>query len=215
MPNPATTAAGREIERFAAPAGRWLGFAVMGLGAVLVVVGFVGSTVIERNVGLAGTAAALVSWVVLVRPVAAICEHGVLLRNMARDIFVPASKIERCRVFQTLQVVTDQRHFHGLGVTRSARSMLREQRGPRLGVGFMGIGGAGAVPTPGHDDTMHRLANEELTGSTYPEYVESRIMAMADAAKPDDRQPVSSWDVLPVGALGLAAAVIAVAFAWS
>lgn len=215
MPNAATKAAGTEVERFAPPAGRWLGFAVIGIGAVLVVLGLLADTVIGRNIGLVGAAAALVSWVVLVRPVASICQHGVLLRNMARDVYVPASKVERCRVFQTLQVVASGRHFHGLGVTRSARSMVRAQPGPRLGAGFMGVGGMGAVTTAASDGPLHRMANEEQTGSAYHEYVESRIMRMAGGAGPDDRQPVRSWDALPLGALAMAAALIAVAFIWS
>lgn len=213
MSNAATRAAGREVERFAAPAGRWLGYAVIALGAALVVVAVVGDTVIERNMGVVGVAGALLSWVVLVRPVASIHEHGVLLRNMARDIFVPASQIERCRVFQTLQVVTAERHFHGLGVTRSARSMVREERGPRLGAGFLGVGGTGVVPAL--REPVHRLANEEQTGSTYHTYVESRILQLAGSAQPDDRQPVSAWDALPLGALASAAALIAVAVFWS
>lgn len=215
MSNAATRAAGREVERFAAPSGRWLGFAVIFLGAVLVVVAIVGDTAIERNMGVVGVAGALLSWVVLVRPIASIHEHGVLLRNMARDIFVPASQIERCRVFQTLQVVTGERHFHGLGVTRSARSMVRADRGPRLGFGPMGLGGAGSLSTSIRDDSMHRLANEEQTGAAYHEYVESRILDAARGAKPDDRQPVTTWNALAVGALALAAGFIAVAFLWS
>jgi len=215
MPNAAAKAAGTEVERFAAPAGRWLGFAVIAISAVLVVRGLLVGSVIERNIGLVAAAAALVSWVVLVRPAASIHQHGLLLRNMARDIYVPASKIERCRVFQTLQVVTNNRHFHGLGVTRSARNMAREQSGPRLGAGFMGVGGMGALTTAPSDGPMHRMANEEQTGSTYQEYVESRIMEVAGNAEPDDREPVKAWDAPPLGALALAAALIALAFVLS
>ncbi len=216
MSNAATKAAGAEVERFAAPAGRWLGFAVIGLAAVLIMVGLLGDSVIERNMGLAGVAGALISWVVLVRPVASIRESGVLLRNMTRDIYIPAAKIVRCRVFQTLQVVTEDRRFHGLGVTRSARSMVREQHGPRFGGGLMGVGGAGGVLGGGGGDTaVNRMANQEQTGGSYHEYVESRIMQMVASAKPDSREAVTAWDLVALGALGLAAALIALAFVWS
>lgn len=214
MSNAATRAAGAEVERFAAPAGRWLGFVVIGLAAVLTAVSLLADSVIERNMGLAGVAAALISWVVLVRPVASIRDDGILLRNMTRDVYIPAAKIVRCRVFQTLQVVTEDRRFHGLGVSRSARSMVREQHGPRFGGGLMGISGGGAMGGGG-DTAQSRMANQEQTGSSYHGYVESRILQMAADAKPDSREAITAWDPVALGALGLAASAIALAFVWS
>ena len=201
MDNAAVRAAGPVEERFATTGNRWLGIGVV-VACVLLSVGLMirdpgrDAETVVACVGLS-----LLSWVALVRPVVAVHQHGLLLRNMVRDTFIPAAQIERCRVFQTIQVATPSGHFHGLGVGRSARAIVRQQSGPSIaGRGLSGWGlGASTQPLP-----VSQFAQEQ-TGGTYTEYVESRIVELgARAKRPDDQEPVVAWVWPSVAALVVA-----------
>ncbi len=203
MSTDAERAAGTVVERFAPTSGRALGYltALAGLGLA---VGAAASGVpANRGLLLFGIALTLVAWVVLIRPVVSAHQHGVLLRNMLRDTFVPWASIERTRALQTLQVVTPQGIYHGLGVSRSARSMIRESRRGAPTPGFFGVGSSGAFGRsyPMHDDSAAKQ------GATYSAYVESRLRDLGTRAAADgpDR-PVISWSPLPLIALGAAVA---------
>ncbi len=200
----AREAAGAEVERFASPPGRLLGLFIMVAGAVIGVLVVAQQPAEGRGFGFLCTAVVLVAWVVMVRPAVAVHEHGVLLTNMLRDTFVPSSKIERCRSTQTLRIAADGQTYQGLGITRSARSMMKENRTARASL-FGGQAGADYL-------TAHRFANEEQTGGPYAEYVESRIEQLASDAKPDARGPVVSWAWPSAAALALALACLGLLF---
>ena len=213
MTNDATRAAGAETERFAASAGRWLGYASASAGLLMLVGGLLSGFSQNRGLIFWGVALPLVSWVVLIRPSVAAHVNGVLLRNMVRDTLLPWSAVERCKVLQSLQVVASGRTFHGLAISRSARSVLREQRrAPRPTTSFLGFG-KGFEETPDQDPGRQRFANQEQTGGTYSQYVESRITALAEKAGDGDAAPVVSWVPVPIVALVAAAALIALSFA--
>jgi hypothetical protein len=207
--NEAEVAAGPVVEKFASSIGQWLGFFGIAFGVVTAGAAALDDPPENWQVFLFGLAVIALSWVTLVRPSVALHQHGVLLRNMMRDSYVPASKIERCRTSQTLMIRTATQTFHGLGVSRSARSIMREQRGPNRGMmsalgGMSGGFGAGGPATPEPDGPQRRFANEEVEGPTYQSYVESRIEQVAHDAQPDDREPVVSWAVVPVATVALA-----------
>jgi Bacterial PH domain len=213
MANEAEQAAGPEVERFAPPAGRLLGYVAVVVGLVLAVGSALAGVTTNRGVMCFGIAVVCVAWVVLIRPVVAAHEHGVLLRNMARDVFVPWSGIQRARVLQTLQLVTSESTYHGLGVTRSARSMLKDSRrgaaaAPTIGLGS-GVFGRGYTP---RDAELTAVAKD--SGISYQSYVESRLQALVaqhGGGARSERATVS-WVPLPIVALAVTVLCVIVIF---
>lgn len=213
MANEAEHAAGAEVEKFAPPAGRILGYVAV-VGGLILAVGSLLSGVQTNRSGLAfGIAMAAVAWVVLVRPVVAAHERGVLLRNMARDVFVPWSSIQRVRVMQTLQVVTAESTYHGLGISRSARSMLKDRRraaaaAPVIGLGS-GVFGRSYLP---RDQELVTAA--KLSGVNYQSYVESRLQDLVTqpGSGAGSERAVVSWAPLPLIALAVATLCVVLIF---
>jgi hypothetical protein len=206
MPNAAELAAGPVIERFARGSARWLGYFGVLVGGVTSVVATATGLSNWREIAL-GVGIALISWVVLIRPEASLHEHGVYFRNMLRDAFIPASKIEACHTSQTLMVRAEAVVYHCPAVTRSARSMIREKHGGRTSVlgSFGGLGGGNAQPpTPAE----FRYGEELQSATSYEAYVETRILRAAEDAVPDDRSAVVAWALQPVA--GTVFAVLAV-----
>jgi hypothetical protein len=228
----ADRAAGALVERFAPSSSRVLGYVAAGAGALLVLVSLLTDPVANRGLAYFGVAMSLLAWVVLIRPLVSAHERGVLLQNMARDAFVPWSCIQRTRVLQTLQVVTAGKTYHGLGVSRSARSMMREaRRGQPAPGGFLGVGGSGAFGRSYPEPAGHRGGSH--SGLTYQSYVESRLLDLASShtdappgsvatrADSSGRDPMHSetgsspvvvWATLPLVALALAAACVGAIF---
>ncbi len=213
--------AGRVVESFAPLSGRVLGYVAVGAGVVLVVGSLLSDPAANQGLVFFGVAMCLVAWVVLIRPLVVAHENGVLLRNMVRDTFVPWVCIERTRVLQTLHVVTPTKVYHGLGVSRSARSVAKESRRGQAPAspGFFGIGGSGifgrSYPAEAESSTARHAV-----GGTYQAYVESRLENLAAGkAKPAAGTaeaaadgPVTSLAALPLAALGLAACCAALIF---
>jgi len=213
--------AGRVVESFAPLSGRVLGYVAVGAGVVLVVGSLLSDPAANRGLVFFGVAVCLVAWVVLIRPLVVAHENGVLLRNMVRDTFVPWVCIERTRVLQTLHVVTPTKVYHGLGVSRSARSVAKESRRGQAPAspGFFGIGGSGifgrSYPAGAESSTARHAV-----GVTYQAYVESRLenlaastaKSAAGTAEVASDRPVTSLAALPLAALGLAACCAALIF---
>lgn len=213
MPNRAVDEAGAVVEKFAPSGGRSLGYVSVGLLLIVAVGSAVSGVTANREVILATVAAALVGWVALIRPVAVAHSQGLLLRNMTRDTFIPWSKVERCAVHQTLQVATPEGMFHGLGVSRSARSLMKSDKTTSKmqmrGAGLFGMGGSGAV---GSSANPSRRANEEASAGSYTDYISPRILDLAQRGKHVEGDTVVAWDPVPVGALLVAAVCIALIF---
>lgn len=209
MSNAAVKAAGREEEVFAPSSGRWFGWVVVVVAGALIAAAAADDLARGRRTIYLGVLVAAVSWVVLIRPSVSSHTNGVLLRNMARDTLVPWSKIDRCRVLQTLQVITEEARFHGLGVSRSARAMSKRRygtssimtRGLSLGLG----GGAVDLPAKPAEPTH---AQSLKAGLAYQDYVEMRIRDRARDARSDDLEPLVSWAWPPVVALTTAAVML-------
>ncbi len=214
MSNQAVDEAGAVVEKFAASGGRSLGYVSVGLLLIVAAGSAVAGVVANHELILATVAAALIGWVALIRPVAVAHARGLLLRNMARDTFIPWSKVERCAVHQTLQVATPEGMFHGLGVSRSARSLMKSDKTissmQMRGTGFLGFGGGGGGV--GSSTNPSRRANEEASGGSYTDYISSRILDLARRGKDVEAETVVAWDPLPVTAVVIAAVCVALVF---
>jgi PH (Pleckstrin Homology) domain-containing protein len=212
--NTAIEAAGPQTETFATPAGRILGYVVVGVAIIMVLLALrAQGTGAIGPIGLCVALAAL-SWVTLIRPRVTAHTNGLLLRNMLRDTFVPWASIKSCRVAQTLQIGTRDRVYHGLGVTKSARQATREQRrrfnpksrrmtfGPNFGMGSLASAPEVAMDE-GHD--AHRVKQEQ-EGANYFTHTEQRIetLAQKNATATADFQPKIVWDPLAIGGVVLA-----------
>lgn len=221
MTNSAVAAAGPRTESFASPAGRVLGYIVVGAAVVLILLGLRSQG--TGAFGLIGICVsfASIAWVVLIRPRVTIHRDGLLLRNMMRDTFLPWSSIRSCRVAQTLQIGTRDRVYHGLGLSRSARQAHREQRQKRAperqvvtpNLGMSSAAGAPSLPKETSKTPQVNLAKEEQIGGSYFSHAEERIEVLSQqgAARTSELTPIVSTDVLPIAALALA--VVGVLFA--
>jgi hypothetical protein len=210
----AMEAAGPEEEKFAASGGRWLGWVGVAIGAAMVLFDWRTGESPGPTVPLVGIAVAGLCWVILVRPRASAHKGGLLLQNMLRDIAIPWPLIESCQVGQTLVVTTKEaERFHGLGVSRSARSMMREE----YGTTSILLGGRSVTGQKVKQETGPSMADGEFRGGTYTGYVESRIAGLASRGERGGdpvagRAPVVSWAPFPIAILGVAlAALIALA----
>jgi hypothetical protein len=203
MANEAERAAGPVLEPFAGSSGRYLGYVAAAVGVVLAVVSALGGVGANRVLLCFGLVIACVAWVVMIRPAVSAREHGVLLRNMTRDVFVPWSSVERTRALQTLRVVTEGATYHGLGVTRSARSMLKETRGASRATPVFGGALFDGGPPP-RNQPLHQ------TGGSYHSYVEARLQDLATvrAQSTAGMRPVVSWALLPVIAVVVTAVCV-------
>jgi Bacterial PH domain len=201
--NQAERAAGPVLEPFAGSSGRYLGYVAAAVGLVLVVLSMLGGVGDNRVLLCFGLVIACVAWVVMIRPTVSAREHGVLLRNMTRDVFVPWSSVERARALQTLRVVTPGATYHGLGVTRSARSMLKEVRGASRATPVFGGARFDSGP-PARNQPLHQ------TGGSYHSYVEARLQDLATvrAQSTAGMRPVVSWALLPVIAVVVTAVCV-------
>jgi hypothetical protein len=204
--NEAKELAGPVVESFVS-SGRVLGYVAVGAGLVLVVGALLAGAASELGLVLLGVVMDLLAWVVLLRPVVVAHANGVVLRNMVRDIFIPWSAVQRAKVLQTLQVVTPAKTYHGLGVSRSARSMMKESRPARPSSGFLGVGGTSSFGRSYPDEALRSAAHRE--GLSYQSYIESRLQVLAsDRAGASTGKPVVTWAALPLAALALAAGCV-------
>lgn len=209
--NAAVRAAGDEVEKLPVSTGWWFGWLVVGLAGLAVAALLAGDPARDRDAIAITLMVALVTWVTLIRPRVVAHADGVVLRNMLRDIFVPWSKIERCRVLQTLHVVTDDAAYHGLGVSRSARSIAKQSYG-RSSMVFPGPG-AGSFGTEAGPRGMTGSSVHPPTEIAYQDYIENVIRDRARDARPDDLRPVTAWATEAVAALVVTAALLVIVLA--
>lgn len=190
------------------------------MGCALVVIVFWLATDINGPlaVPLVAVAFALVTWVVLVRPVVVAHEHALVLRNMLSDLAVPWEAVTNCRVAQTLQVADGDKVYHGLGVSKSARTAMKEQRkvaaspGGRRASAFRRAFGATSVSDPygtrldPYAGVRPDPAKQQAEGGSYYDYVEHRILGLAmdaradrgDTAKPSGSAVPGAEETMPV-----------------
>jgi len=220
--NTAVEAAGPQVEAFATPAGRYLGYGVVGAAFVLCLLGLKSQGTGALGLIAVCVAFASLAWVALIRPRVTAHKNGLLMRNMLRDTFLPWASIKSCRVAQTLQIGTRDRIYHGLGLTKSARQASREQRqrrgggrtvfGPNLGTSSMAS--APTISAGPEDGLLVNRVNEEQIGGSYFSHAEQRIETLAQqgAAKTAGAEPKVVWDPMAIGGLLLAGLAVAFAF---
>lgn len=207
MTNAAVKAAGPVVEKFASSSGRWFGISAVLFCAVVTAVIVLDDPAKGLDAYAILAAACLVVWVVLIRPGASIRANGVLLQNMVRDSFIPSAKIERCAVFQTLQVATADRHFHCVGLSKSARTQMKEKTGLPFGSALLGGFNKGSEVEKGP-----RRQGEVVIGGHYNDYVATRILRLRDDAVDDGTEPVVAVEPTSIAALLLAAVLVVAAF---
>jgi hypothetical protein len=206
----ATQAAGATVEKFAGTAGRWFGWFTLAFCVVLVAIASTRDLIVEIDTFAFAGLVASMTWIVLVRPTVEAHANGVLLRNMLRDTFVPWSRIERCRVLQTLQIVTEEGdRFHGVGVVRSTRSVLkarRRQAMPTASPTSMGQFGRSWLPGAGPDKVAGHssYAQQAQSDLSYHDYIERQIESAVDKSADDGLEPIVSWAPAAVAALAFA-----------
>ena len=174
-----TSSSARLLERFAPSGLRVLG--VAGLAALGVWIGLIlvaGDLRESLDVLAVLLGVALFCWVALVRPAVHAYEDHLLLRNLLRDIEVPWHLVESVRVSQTLRVEADDRVWHGVAISRSARTELRAQRAARQPGGATVVGSSSQVYAPEYTDfvadRIRHLASEHAEVSRRRPHVARR-----------------------------------------
>ena len=175
---------GAELERFPASAGRWFGYGMIAVAAVLA------ADVVRKGIDATGAlglavllGGAVCIYMVMVRPQAIAYAAGLRVRRLASDVDIPWSRLERALRRQTLRIETDRGVVHCVAAPRSARAML--------------ISGGRWV-----DRSQER------------DYMADRIMeySMEHGEDPDAQAPVRTrwaWPEITLLAIAVAGAVIA------
>lgn len=153
-----------------------VGLAALGVWIGLLLVG--GDIGDSLDVLAVLVAAALFCWVVFVRPAVHAYEDHLLLRNLLRDIEVPWHLVDSVRVSQTLRVEADDRVWHGVAISRSARTELRAQRSARQPGGATAVSSSSQVYAPEYTDfiadRIRHLATEHAAVSRRRPHVTRR-----------------------------------------
>lgn len=213
MANAAVEAAGPRTEKFMVPMGRYLGYVAVVAAAALIVYTIIVDGSYARAFVCFSLAAALLSYVVLIRPEVTANVKGLLMRNMVRDTLVPWASVKGCRVAQTLQVNTRDKTYHGLGVSQSARASNRQRRQRRREIQVgpnTGLSPVKYMPAATPPRTMGaNMARQEHVIEDPFAHTEERIEALAleRAAATADLSPVVAWD--PPAAAAVALAIVA------
>lgn len=211
MTNAAVKAAGPETEKFTVPMGRYLGYFAVLAAAALIVYTLIVDGAYARGFVCFSLAAALLSYVVLIRPEVTANTNGLLLRNMVRDTLLPWASVKGCRVSQTLQISTRDKVYHGLGVSKSARAANKERKQSRREVavgpntGLSPVQYMPTAPTPPAATSANMARQEHVVENQFA-HTEQRIetLAMERAHATADASPILAWDWPSVAAVALA-----------
>ena len=216
MANAAVRAAGPRTERFMLPMGRYLGYFAVAAAAALIVYTLIADGGSARGFVCFGLAAALLSYVVLIRPEVTAHAGGLLLRNMTRDTFLPWASVKGCRVAQTLQVSTRDKVYHGLGVSQSARAANKQRRRQRREVPIgpnTGLSPMKYMPSslPRRTEGAQIAKQEHVVENAFAhteERIEALALERADAS--GDNTPIVAWEWPSVAAVGIAVVAVLV-----
>lgn len=218
MTNTALEAAGPQTEKFATPAGRYLGYVVVGAAFALALFGLISDGI--DSFGLVGFCIAFsaLAWVALIRPRVTAHANGLVLRNMLRDTFLPWASIRSCRAAQTLQIGTRDRVYHGLGISQSARVAAKQRRhrriqpplGPHTGMSAPQFAPASMTA----EAPEISAAKQEWVVQDGFAQVEQRIESLAQqgAKATAGTEPKIVWDPVAIGGLLLAGLGVVFAF---
>lgn len=174
---------GDDVERFRATNGRVVGFIGLLLVAGVLLLAVVDG-ITRAPVGLVPGCllAALVVWVVLMRPAVRTEDDHLLLRGSLGDHCIPLSSIDQVSVGALLVVLADGRRFTNTAVGRTRRESARDDR-----------------------------VGTDLTRRSYGAYVESRLeqlVADARAKGLEPGEPRRSWAWPEIAGLALLTAVV-------
>lgn len=185
------------VERFHATSGHVMGGLGLILAASAVVVGFVD---LNQSYGLSlvfgAVAFGVLVWAALLRPRVWATREDLVMRNMLHTAWIPLAAIETVAVRQVLAVTAGERRFVSPAIGRTLRQTVKGPRTQDHGMGLhpglavlgqpgsssSGSGDAGGS-APGRSGPRHGGKATARTASTeYPQYVEERIVQLADAA---------------------------------
>lgn len=173
--------------------------------------------------------AAVVVWLVFVRPGVRVEGDALVLRGSLGETAVPLAAIERVTITRMLVVQAGARRHVSTALSRTLRSTMLSGgvAAPRSSP----LGPLGSVGRPGRDEAVApgaagpggpaaESAHDALGRSAYPDFVEERLAHLADAARVRAGiRPMSEaqealaadvrrvWSPVALGALGGSAAV--------
>jgi hypothetical protein len=171
------------------------------LGLVLAAGGVViGIKDLGRGYGLSLALGAVTSgvlvWAALLRPRVWATRENLVMRNMLHTVRIPLVAIETVAVRQVLAVTAGERRFVSPAIGRTLRQIVKGPRGQEYGMavhpGMAVLGQAGSGDTGSGEEGRRRPAHGEprqsgratarMAATAYPNFVEERIVQLADEA---------------------------------
>ncbi len=156
------------VERFHPTSGRVSGWFGMGVAAVVVVLGVLGSDGsagdVSQSIAAGGLVLAVLTWASLLRPQVSVADGVLVLRNMLETVHVPLAAIVRLELRQVLVVRTAERRYISPALGRSRRETHLGPRRSRT------------------DPDQPRPVTED-----YPRYVQERLDQLVDDARREVR----------------------------
>jgi hypothetical protein len=185
-----TPGSSQPVERFHATSGRLVGTA--SLAVIIALVAYLALS--EHNVGGLRLGAGLVLfgvlvWVTQLRPHAVVYAETLLLRNSVRDVRVPLTAIDGVTVGRMLSIWTEDGRFDCVGIGKPLRKMTKnKKRGPSALLGWDRLEAYTEESTPPLPDQ---------TAMEYPDFVESRLVALVQDARRRERRDDDAPDPRP------------------
>jgi len=170
----------QEVERFTVWGGRIIGGVGLAVIAVVLVLGVVGSGVPYHPAAYPiGGLAALLIWVMLMRPAVSVTDGQLILRNPVSTVRIPLASIEHLVVRQWLAVRAGTSSFTNAGIGRSYRQGMRDdQSGAATGAQIATLSYGAVV-----EHRLQKLAEEARIRAGVELYSDEQVALAADVRR--------------------------------
>jgi hypothetical protein len=202
---------GEPVERFRPTSGRFVGSLSLAVVAgILVYAAVAERTVVGLRLATGAAFFGVLVWLTQLRPRVTAYRDVLRLQNSVRDVDVPLARVGDVHVGRMLSVWVGQKRYVCVGISAPLRRMVmgRKQRPSSL-FGWDRLEEYAEHATP---------PRPEPSAVSYPEYVEGRIVALADEARrraevaePTAEEPTrGAWAWPGIGALAATGAAFVV-----
>jgi len=167
---------GEPVERFHPTGGRIVGSLSLAVIAGILVYAVVAERTVDGlKLGAGAAFFGVLVWLTQLRPRVTAYRDVLRLQNSVRDIDVPLTLLDDVHVGRMLSVWVGQKRYVCVGISAPLRTMVGSRKhGSSSVLGWDRLGEYAEHATP---------PRPEQSAVSYPEYVESRIVTLADEAR--------------------------------
>lgn len=172
----------RPVERFKPTSGMFVGWAGIGIAAVIVVLVLLNErSVLGLKFVLAAAFFGVLSWATQLRPQATVYPRHVVLRNTVRDAHVPLVEVDEVSMRQFLAVHVGETRYVCIGIGSSRRQEMRSRRRRDVGSGMSRLSEL---------TVKAERASYDARAVSYPDFVAGRLEELVDQAKREPTEPL-------------------------